>query len=371
MLNLLNYDLPAMQALCLDFGEQPFRAKQLLQWVHQQGVTDISKMHTLSQSFRQRLSAQAEVKGLTMVSEKKSDDGTIKWLLACDDGNHIETVMIPAGTRRTLCISSQVGCALKCDFCATGDQGFARNLTVAEVIGQLWFAWHQLRAQGFNHPITNVVMMGMGEPLLNYDAVVSALRLMLDDLAYGLSKYRVTLSTSGVVPKMLRLSKDVPVALAVSLHAPTDELRNHLVPINRKYPLADLRQACVNYFTKESKRHITFEYVMLHQVNDQLSHAKALRKWLDGLSAKVNLIPYNHYTGGRYQCSSAESIKAFQSCLVAAGIHTTVRQTRGDDVTAACGQLKGEFQDRTLRTAAGRAWVMQHQLKRHQKRQVQ
>lgn len=363
MINLMNHDLPSLQAFCQSKQEPSFRATQIYKWIHQQGISDFQQMTNLSQSFRDDLSKTALVQALTVSREWVANDGTIKWLMACEDGNHIETVYMPSETRGTLCISSQIGCALQCDFCATGDQGFARNLTVAEIIGQLWVA--RQRIQDRDVPaISNVVMMGMGEPLLNYDAVVSAMRMMLDDDAYGLSKYKVTLSTSGIVPAMRRLIEDVPVALAVSLHAPTDALRDQLVPINKKYNLDELMAVCRDYIPG---RHITFEYVMLEGVNDAREHAKALVRLLQGVSAKVNLIPYNHYEGGRYVRSSDDTIGAFQQYLMQAGLHTMVRRTRGDDVAGACGQLQGAFQDRTIRTAAGRAWQMRRKKQAKQK----
>ena len=362
MQNLMDLDLKAMVAFCESLGEPSFRAQQLLKWIHQVGLCDFAQMHNLSKGLRQRLSECAVIEGLTVAHESVSSDGTYKWLLRLADGNRIETVFIPDHKRGTLCVSSQVGCALQCSFCATGDQGFARNLSVAEIIGQLHYAHHYLkRTLQLDRPITNVVMMGMGEPLLNYDAVLPAMRLMLDDFSYGLSKYRVTLSTSGIVPAMYRLAKESPVSLAVSLHAPSDELRDQLVPINRKYPLAQLMDVCKTYFATESKRMITFEYVMLAGINDQASHAKALVRCLQGVSAKVNLIPFNAYQGARYQCSEPAAVDQFQQIMMSAGLNVIVRRTRGDDIGAACGQLVGQFQDRTIRTAAGRAWQLSRQ----------
>lgn len=367
MQNLLDLDRPSMVAYCQSLGEPAFRAQQLVKWIHQVGLDDFSQMLNLSKALRQRLTECACVKPLTVEQEYVSSDGTHKWLLRLEDGNRIETVYIPERERGTLCVSSQVGCALQCTFCATGDQGFARNLSVAEIIGQVHFAHHHLKSTlQRDRPITNVVMMGMGEPLLNYDAVLSAMDLMLDDFAYGLSKYRVTLSTSGIVPAMVRLSKASPVSLAVSLHAPSDVLRDQLVPINRKYPLAQLMDVCKTYFAAEPKRMITFEYVMLAGINDQASHAKALVRCLRGVSAKINLIPFNPYQGARYLCSAPEVIDAFAQQLMAADLNVIVRRTRGDDIDAACGQLVGRFQDRTIRTAAGRAW----QLSRQKQKQI-
>jgi 23S rRNA (adenine2503-C2)-methyltransferase len=369
MQNLMDLDRQSMVAFCQSLGEPSFRGQQLLKWIHQVGLRDFSQMHNLSKALRQRLMVCASIETLSVDQENVSSDGTHKWLLRLADGNRIETVFIPERSRGTLCVSSQVGCALQCSFCATGDQGFARNLSVAEIIGQVHVAFHHLKETlQLDRPITNVVMMGMGEPLLNYDAVLSAMDLMLDDFAYGLSKYRVTLSTSGIVPAIHKLSKESPVSLAVSLHAPSDALRDQLVPINRKYPLAQLMDVCKTYFATDSKRMITFEYVMLAGVNDQASHAKALVRCLQGVSAKINLIPFNAYQGARYLCSEPAVIDSFAQILMSAGLNVIVRRTRGDDIGAARGQLVGQFQDRTIRTAAGRAWQLSRQ---QQKRTVQ
>ena len=349
--NLLNFDAAGMRVFCEQQGEKPYRAQQLMKWIHQDGCTDFSQMTNLSQSLRNKLTQIAEVRAPELVSSQHSQDGTRKWLLKLSCSNCIETVFIPEQTRGTLCVSSQVGCALNCSFCSTGKQGFNRNLTTAEIIGQLWFAVRALSTQRGAHDrhITNVVMMGMGEPLLNFDAVVAAMNLMMDDFAYGLSKRRVTLSTSGIIPDMWRLREVSPVSLAVSLHAPNDALRNELVPINRKYPLAELKAVCADYFRGEAKRYVTFEYVMLKGVNDQLEHAQQLVKWLDGVPAKVNLIPFNPFPHTQYVRSSRASIDAFRDFLVSKGINTITRKTRGDDIDAACGQLAGEVLDKTRR----------------------
>ncbi|QLH42997.1 MAG: 23S rRNA (adenine(2503)-C(2))-methyltransferase RlmN [Coxiellaceae bacterium] len=354
--NLLNYDLAAMTEWVQQKGEKPFRAKQLIKWIHKHGITDFNLMTDLSKPFREYLLNAAEVKPLEVAVEKQAMDGTCKWLMRLPDGNCVETVFIPEPKRGTLCVSSQVGCALDCSFCSTGKQGFNRNLTVAEIIGQVWLAKQRLaelqpeRLQA----ITNVVMMGMGEPLLNFEAVVSAMSLMMDDLAYNLSKHRVTLSTSGVLPAMKRLKEISPVALAVSLHAPNDELRNQLVPINKKYPISELIAICRDYFADEPRREVMFEYVMLDGINDSPLHAKQLVRLLQGMACKLNLIPFNPFPNTHYQRSKPEAIAQFQRIVTSAGIHTTVRRTRGDDIDAACGQLVGEVEDRTRRTEAGR-----------------
>jgi 23S rRNA (adenine2503-C2)-methyltransferase len=351
--NLLNFNLPAMRQFVLEIGEKPYRAQQLLQWVHQYGYHDFPQMTNLGKQLRERLSQIAEIKLPEVVSSQASADGTHKWLLKLACGNCIETVFIPEVSRGTLCVSSQVGCALNCSFCSTGKQGFNRNLTTAEIIGQIWLAVRALSQKNGMHDkrLTNVVMMGMGEPLLNYDNVVNAMDLMLDDYAYGISKKRVTLSTSGIVPEMKRLQERSPVSLAVSLHAPNDELRNELVPVNKKYPLKELMEICKNYFNNEPKRVVTFEYVMLKDINDQPEHAQQLIKLLKGVPAKVNLIPFNPFPLSQYQRSSQKAIDTFRELLTAKKINTITRKTRGDDIDAACGQLAGEFQDRTSRSA--------------------
>lgn len=349
--NLLGMDRKAMQEYFTSIGEKPWRADQIMKWVHFNGVTDFQLMTNISKDLRNKLAETTEVTVPQIIYEKAAADGTYKWLLRLYDGNCIEAVFIPEKTRGTLCISSQVGCILNCDFCSTGKQGFSRNLTTAEIISQLWIAVRKLSKDNglHDHAVTNVVMMGMGEPLLNFDNVIPALNLMLDDFAYGLSKRRVTVSTAGVVPAMLKLKDASDVALAVSLHAPNDELRNKLVPLNKKYPLKDLMEVCRNYFNNEPRRSITMEYVMLDGVNDTPTHARQLIKLLDGVQAKMNLIPFNPFPHTDYQRSDMDTIHAFRDILMRAGINTTVRRTRGDDIDAACGQLVGEVKDRTRR----------------------
>ncbi len=348
--NLLDFDEPALITWLADHGEPSYRAQQILKWVHQHGVLDFSQMSNLSKPLRQLLAQHFVAKLPEIVSDHQSADGTRKWLLKMFDGNAVEMVAIPEGTRVTLCVSSQAGCALNCSFCATAQAGFNRNLTLGEIIAQVWVAWHALaKSEGANQPLTNVVMMGMGEPLLNYDAVVSAMSLMMADYSYGLSKYRVTLSTSGVVPKMQQLKEDSPAALAVSLHAANNKLREELVPINKKYPLEVLIPLCRDYYNGHKKRVVTFEYVMLKGVNDSLQHANELIALLKDVPCKMNLIPFNPFKGSHYETSSREVIEAFQNRLVKNGVATWVRKTRGEDIAAACGQLAGEFHDRTGR----------------------
>ena len=368
--NLLDFDLAGLTAYCEKLGEKRFRATQLFRWVHQRGVSDFAQMSDLAKSFRDKLGAVAELRVPAVLSEQASTDGTIKWLFDVGHGDAVETVFIPEDDRGTLCVSSQAGCAVGCRFCSTGHQGFSRNLTTAEIVGQLWFAEHHLR-QRLHLPegtraITNVVMMGMGEPLQNYAALLPALRVMLDDHGYGLSRRRVTVSTSGVVPMIDRLRDDCPVALAVSLHAPNDALRDDLVPLNRKYPLAELLAACDRYLDAAPRDFITFEYCMLDGVNDRPEHAAQLVDLVQGrgvraepLSCKLNLIPFNPFPASGLTCSPRERVKAFASVLQDAGIVTTVRKTRGDDIDAACGQLAGEVQDRTRveQRRAGRAAI--------------
>ncbi|MBV53412.1 MAG: 23S rRNA (adenine(2503)-C(2))-methyltransferase RlmN [Coxiellaceae bacterium] len=348
-INLLDLSIESLESLMTSWGEKRFRVKQLIQWIYQRGVTDFDAMSDISQSLRKRLSEETVIQTPEIALTRTATDGTIKWLLRLTDGNLIETVFIPEANRGTLCVSSQVGCALNCSFCATGKEGFNRNLTQGEIIGQLWLAVNQLASENFakSRAITNVVMMGMGEPLLNYEPVRDSMAIMLNDLAFGLSKYRVTLSTSGVIPKMRQLSEDSVVSLAVSLHAPNDELRNQLVPINKKYPIKDLMQACREHFNND--RSIMFEYVMLQGVNDSIQHAKQLIRVLEGVPSKVNLIPFNPFDGSQYQVSSPETILAFQRKLASAGLNARIRKTRGDDVSAACGQLAGDITDRTGR----------------------
>jgi 23S rRNA (adenine2503-C2)-methyltransferase len=352
--NLLDYDLEGLAAFCEGLGEKRFRATQLFRWIHQKGATDFSQMTDLARSLREKLPASAHIQGLKLVSRHDSADGTIKWLFDVGAGDVIETVFIPEADRGTLCISSQAGCAVGCRFCSTGHQGFSRNLTTAEIIGQLWFAEHFLRHHlgKDERVVSNVVMMGMGEPLQNYAQLLPALRMMLDDHGYGLSRRRVTVSTSGVVPMMDRLAQDCPVALAVSLHAPDDELRNNLVPLNKKYPIAELLQACSRYQQAAPRDFMTFEYCMLDGVNDQPAHAQQLVSLVrqhaaQGLSCKFNLIPFNPFPASGLRRSAMPQVMVFAKILMDAGIVTTVRKTRGDDIDAACGQLAGDVQDRT------------------------
>ncbi|MBD3609960.1 MAG: 23S rRNA (adenine(2503)-C(2))-methyltransferase RlmN [Gammaproteobacteria bacterium] len=348
--NLLGLNREDMGAFFAGIGEKAFRATQVLKWLHQYGVSDFDEMTNLSKSLRERLKEVAEIHVPEVIMDQQSADGTRKWLFRLDDGNAIETVFIPEKERGTLCVSSQVGCALDCSFCSTAQQGFNRNLSSSEIIGQLWLANKLLgRDPGGDRVVTNVVLMGMGEPLLNYDAVVSAMDIMLEDFAYALSKRRVTLSTSGVVPALNRLKERCDVALAVSLHAVRDDLRNELVPINRKYPIKELMEACRNYLDRDGRRRITWEYVMLAGVNDTEQDARQLVKLLKGIPSKVNLIPFNPFPNTRYQCSDAETILRFQNILINAGIVTITRKTRGEDIDAACGQLAGKVQDRTKR----------------------
>lgn len=352
-INLLNFSKEKMATFLLELGEKPFRAQQIIKWIHQIGLTDFDGMSNLSKVLRQKLSEHATISLPEIVWDKESEDGTHKWLLKFEDGNCIETVFIPEKNRGTLCVSSQVGCALNCSFCSTAKQGFSRNLTVAEIISQVFIAYRRLSQDGTtkNRVITNVVLMGMGEPLLNFDNVVDAMDIMMDDLAYNLSKYRVTLSTSGLVPQMEKLKQMSNAALAVSLHAPNDELRNILVPINKKYPLKELMKTCRDYYEREPRRVVTFEYVMLENVNDSVLYAKELVKLVKNVPCKMNLIPFNPFPHSGYNRSKMETIQAFQQIVANAGINTTIRKTRGDDIDAACGQLVGQVQDRTKRSA--------------------
>lgn len=351
--NLLNYNYQQLRELLASWGEKPFRAQQLIQWIHQAGLHDFTQMTNLGKALREKLSRLSFIAVPEIVTCQKSADGTHKWLLKLECGNCIETVFIPEKNRGTLCVSSQVGCALNCSFCSTAKQGFNRNLSTAEIIGQVWLAVRELSSNQGAHDkrVTNVVMMGMGEPLLNFDNVVSAMNIMMDDFAYGLSKRRVTLSTSGVLPDLERLREVSPVALAVSLHAPNDDLRNELVPINKKYPLKQLMALCKTYFKDEPRRKVTFEYVMLKGVNDQKEHALQLIKLLKNVPAKVNLIPFNPFPMTQYERSPQESIDVFRDLLISHGINTITRKTRGDDIDAACGQLAGEVKDRTSRSS--------------------
>ena len=352
--NLLDFDREGLMAHCSSLGEKPFRATQLFRWIHQRGQSDFAQMTDLAKGFREKLTDTAEVLDLPVLSLHESADGTIKWLFDVRDGNAIESVFIPEDDRGTLCVSSQAGCAVGCRFCSTGHQGFSRNLSTGEILAQLWHAEHFLRRKygTSERVISNVVMMGMGEPLQNYHALVPALRAMLDDHGYGVSRRRLTVSTSGVVPMMDRLGLDCPVALAVSLHAPTDDLRDSLVPLNRKYPLAELMQACQRYLAHAPRDFITFEYCMLDGVNDQAEHAQALIDLMRqgvgrGVSAKFNLIPFNPFPASGLKRSPPAQVQAFADRLQDAGFVTTVRKTRGDDIDAACGQLAGDVKDRT------------------------
>lgn len=400
--NLLGLDRDKLKAFFTDIGEKPFRAQQVMQWVHQRGVTDFDAMTDLSKALRTKLMEFAEISAPEVVTMQQSADGTCKWLLRLGDGNCIEAVFIPEGVhpdqnkpgerqdegelaeqegstvvasvpsasisssgrsseagaassprryRGTLCVSSQVGCILNCSFCSTGKQGFNRNLEVHEITGQLWVAARALGQTAVNdRVITNIVMMGMGEPLLNFDNVIQAMSVMLDDWAYGLSRRRITLSTAGVVPAIDRLRETLPVSLAISLHAANNTLRNELVPINKKYPIAQLMDACKRYVAGESRSRVTFEYVMIEGLNDTREHAKQLLRCLEGVPAKVNLIPFNPFPGSAYKRSSKKVIDQFREVLVRGGIVTMTRKTRGDDIDAACGQLAGKVQDRTRRS---------------------
>jgi len=352
--NLLEFDLEGLAAFCERLGEKRFRATQLFRWIHQRGASDFTQMTDLAKSLREKLAGAARVEALPVLSQHESADGTIKWLFDVGDGNAVEAVFIPEDDRGTLCVSSQAGCAVGCRFCSTGHQGFSRNLNTAEIVAQLWFAEHFLRKhlQRDERVISNVVMMGMGEPLQNYAALVPALRTMLDDNAYGLSRRRVTVSTSGVVPMMDRLGKDCPVALAVSLHAPNDALRDDLVPLNKKYPIAELLDACNRYLEHAPRDFVTFEYCMLDGVNDQPEHAQQLLQLVRkhagrGVSCKFNLIPFNPFPASGLVRSPQPRVLAFAKVLSEAGVITTVRKTRGDDIDAACGQLAGDVKDRT------------------------
>lgn len=349
--NLLGLSKKALQDFFTEIGEKPYRAEQVLKWIHFNGASDFDAMTNISKDLRRKLGETAELTTPEIIYEKAANDGTYKWLLRLNDGNCIETVFIPERTRGTLCISSQVGCILNCDFCSTGKQGFNRNLSTAEIISQLWIAVRKLSKNNglHDHQVTNVVMMGMGEPLLNFDNVIPALEIMLDDFAYGLSKRRVTVSTAGVVPAIYELRKKLDVALAVSLHAPNDLLRNEIVPLNKKYPLKELMIACKHYFKDDARRSITMEYVMLDGVNDKPEHARQLIRILSGVRAKMNLIPFNPFPHTIYKRSKDAAIDRFKDILMEAGLNTTVRRTRGDDIDAACGQLVGEVKDRTRR----------------------
>nr|MDP2190188.1 23S rRNA (adenine(2503)-C(2))-methyltransferase RlmN [Rhodoferax sp.] len=367
--NLLDYDLEGLTAVCERLGEKRYRAVQLFRWIHQKGASSFDDMSDLAKSLREKLKGLAQVTPLTVMSQHISSDGTIKWLFDVGAGDAVEAVFIPEEDRGTLCISSQAGCAMGCRFCSTGHQGFSRNLKTGEIVAQLWFAEHFLRKylQRDERVISNVVMMGMGEPLQNYSELVPALRVMLDDHGYGLSRRRVTVSTSGVIPMMDRLAQDCPVALAVSLHAPNDALRDDLVPLNKKYSIAQLLEACNRYLAHAPRDFITFEYCMLGGVNDQAEHAHQLvslvRQYSSGgVWCKFNLIPFNPFPASGLARSALGQIQAFAKILMDAGIVTTVRKTRGDDIDAACGQLAGEVKDRTRigeRIARQRTFILQ------------
>ncbi|MFO6419486.1 23S rRNA (adenine(2503)-C(2))-methyltransferase RlmN [Hylemonella sp. W303a] len=364
--NLLDFDLDGLAVFCERLGEKRFRATQLFRWIHQRGASDFDQMSDLAKSLRAKLKTSARIESLPVITQQESADGTIKWLFDVGGGNAVEAVYIPEDDRGTLCVSSQAGCAVGCRFCSTGHQGFSRNLSTGEIVAQLWYAEHFLRARrqrplqpGEDHRvITNVVMMGMGEPLQNYSALVPALRVMLDDHGYGLSRRRLTVSTSGVVPMIERLSEECPVALAVSLHAPNDTLRDGLVPLNRKYPIQELLDTCLRYLVHAPRDFITFEYCMLDGVNDQPEHARELLALMQvfrqraadlghGVGCKLNLIPFNPFPESGLKRSPSDRVQAFAKILLDAGIVTTVRKTRGDDIDAACGQLAGDVQDRT------------------------
>ena len=349
--NLIGLDAAGLERFFAEQGEKPFRARQVLQWIHQRGESDFARMSDLAKALREKLSSVARVDAPVIVGDTTAEDGTRKWLLKVDDANAVEAVFIPETNRGTLCVSSQAGCVLDCAFCSTGKQGFNRNLSSAEIIGQLWLANRLLEGE---RPVSNVVMMGMGEPLLNLENVIAALRLMLDDNAYGLSRRRVTVSTSGVIPGMDQLREECPVALAVSLHAPNDALRDRLVPVNRKYPLRALIAACNRYLERAPRDFITFEYVMLEGVNDSDQHARELLGIAARVRCKFNLIPFNPFPGSEFRRSEGERIRRFAEILQRGGLTVTTRKTRGDDIAAACGQLAGDVADRTRRSAVYR-----------------
>ncbi len=353
--NLLGLSPAKLEQFFAELGEKRFRVSQVLKWIHQRGVTDFERMTDLSRSLRTKLAEIAEVRPPELVSDHLSEDGTRKWLVRTDGGDCVEMVLIPEQGRGTLCVSSQIGCSLDCSFCATGKQGFSRNLSAAEIIGQVWVALDSFQAFGPrpDRPVTNVVMMGMGEPLMNFDNVVDAMNLMMDDCAYGLSKRRVTLSTAGVVPQLDRLGDVTDVSLAISLHAPNNELRDELVPINRKYPLEQLIESAGNYLAKlpDTHRKVTVEYTLIGGVNDRPEHARQLAQLMKALPCKINLIPFNPFPNAGYERVSGNALYRFRDILTRAGHTVTVRTTRGDDIAAACGQLAGKFNDRTRRKA--------------------
>jgi 23S rRNA (adenine2503-C2)-methyltransferase len=349
--NLLDLDEAGLRAFFESIGEKPFRAQQVLKWVYHHAETDIGAMTDLGIALRAKLDTIAEIRMPEILREQRSNDGTVKWLIGFHGGNAVETVYIPEPKRGTLCVSSQVGCALNCSFCSTGAQGFARNLSTGEIIGQVWLAAKALgHERNGQRRITNIVMMGMGEPLLNFDAVVPAMSLMRNDLGFGFAAKRVTLSTAGMVPGIYRLRESLDVALAVSLHSPVDDVRTELVPLNRKYPIAELMKACRDFVSEKHKRTVTFEYTLIDGVNDHPEHARKLVKLLRTVPSKLNLIPFNPFPGTRYRCSTEERISRFQEIVMAGGLIATVRKTRGEDIDAACGQLVGKVQDRTKRS---------------------
>ena len=351
MKNLLDLDAQQLSNWFAEMGEKPFRARQVLRWVHKSGEADFDAMSDLALSLRSKLKEVATVAAPAVKREELSSDGTCKWLLDLGTNNAVETVFIPEADRATLCVSTQAGCTLDCSFCSTGKQGFNRNLSAAEIIGQLWWANREVgKDENGNWPVTNVVLMGMGEPLLNFDNTVTALRLMLDDNAYGLSRRRVTVSTSGIIPAMDELREECPVALAVSLHAPNDALRNVLVPVNQKYPLRELMKACQRYLDKAPRDFVTFEYVMLEGVNDSAKDARELIALTRDTPCKFNLIPFNPFPEAPYRRSSPDAVRRFAEILIEADIVTTTRKVRGDDIAAACGQLAGQVQDKTRRS---------------------
>lgn len=354
--NLLDYDRGGIRQFLASLGEKEYRGDQVLKWIYHRGITDFEAMTNLSKSLRSLLLENADIRLPEVADSQRSIDGTRKWLYRLDDGNSIETVYIPDENRGTLCVSSQVGCALNCSFCATGREGFSRNLTVSEIISQVYLASRELAAdvdgeyRSLTPGLTNVVMMGMGEPLLNFDNVVTAMNLMQDDFSFGLSRRRITLSTAGIVPMIDRLRQASPVSLAVSLHAPEDQLRERLVPLNKKYPISEVMAACKRYVAGEPRKKVTFEYTMIKGVNDSLDLARKLLRRLEGVPSKVNLIPFNPFPGSSYRSASQEQIDAFRDILMKGGVMTITRKTRGGDIDAACGQLVGRFEDRTRRS---------------------
>lgn len=358
--NLLGLDRAGLEAFFVQLGEKPFRARQVLKWIYQAGVDDFAQMTDIAKPLRAKLELLADIRAPEVMADHTASDGTRKWLFRMDSAQGIETVFIPDGERGTLCISSQVGCALDCDFCSTAKQGFNRNLSTAEIVGQVWLANRLLGFHKGERIITNVVLMGMGEPLANYQNVVRALKLLMDDYSYALSKRRVTLSTSGIVPAMYKLTDEVDVALAVSLHAPNDALRDKLVPINKKYPIRELLDACRHYVNDKPHRHIYFEYVMLEGVNDSEAQARELARLIGGIPCKVNLIPFNPFPGTNYRRSPLAAINRFRDVLLAKRIITITRRTRGDDIDAACGQLAGKVMDRSRRQARRQATTEVH-----------